>query len=67
MKLKEYKVTVYPRPRSYTVMAETPIQAERVADQNYIGERPILDDIAYRHDVEEVIEELKNKADEIHN
>lgn len=57
MPLKEFKVTLWPRPKTYTVMAETPIQAGRIADDNYLSQLPVLEDVAYRHDVEESLPE----------
>ena len=63
MPLKEYKVTLYPRPRTYSVMAETEMQASAIADMNYTSEAPSLTDVAYRHDVQEIIEKLQGRED----
>lgn len=38
--LKEYKVTLYSRPKTFTVWAQTAAQAEGIAKQNYEGAHP---------------------------
>lgn len=60
--LKEFKVTIWPRPRTYMVMAENEWQAAGVADQNYVGEHAILENVSYRHDVEEVLPESNHEV-----
>ncbi len=53
MPLKEFKVTVWPKPRTYSVMAQTAMQAQGIAHQNYQSDLANTD--FYKNEVEELL------------